>query len=709
MDQQSIDPGHEGGERPASDDLARRACDQCRTRKIRCDKELPCSNCRTAERSCTSIGVGKRPREPRQRVLISSQYEHKVDQIEIRLNNIETLVRNLPQRLAFTTGCNFLLPGIPHLSTGNSSGAGTAAGSTIDYASSGDESAIGGDSFLTSHTTHASELLVNAVERTSLHDSNPEMREALSSLRHLVELQAHQSISCGPRFPLQQRIPVGGLGQLPMPPMDVVVRLLKQIRASSPGLFTFVCSFVGVSDFAKLCRLVYFSTDDFTDATFVIVNAGLYYLFLEQHTLAPGKATKDELEPLIQLCRINLETSLANVSLFMSLKIESVQALLLGTLYAIDVSRPTVAWHLNCAAAQICQTAGFHRQEQLKRDPATSDVKSTLFWCIYTQDKALGLRLGRAPAIQDWDVDVPRAFNFETTMSLEMSGVAMMWVRLATLQGHLYERLYSPAALAQPHSELAERARMLGAECRQVELDAIEYRGRAVSSLKKIGTSPLVDIYVKGDEVQLLSTITLIYRAIPPPEGSNSGFSDECDDAARRAMQQHLSCMELVQRDALAKSIYLHWNLVLTPFAPFFVIFCYVIETLSAEDLRLLKAFSASLEAAIDSSETVQKLWHLWQVMSNVATLYVEAKSQTQEDEAMVPIGDQFDVYLSQLGLLPVVQTAIDATGTPDATVVKSSQVTHIANWMSGSRNMMGLLEQDISQIWAQEWQQGSM
>ncbi|KAH7115450.1 hypothetical protein B0J13DRAFT_653839 [Dactylonectria estremocensis] len=629
------------------------------------------------------------------------ELERKVDLIEIRLANIETLVRDLPQRLASISSSNFLLPGSPHLLIGNSSGVGTAAATTIDYTSSGDESAFGGDSFLAVHTTHASELLVNAVERTSLHVANPEMREALSSLRQLVELQARQPISCGPRFPLQQRIPVGGLGQLPMPPMDVVVCLLKHAKASSPGLFTFVCSFVGSSDFTKLCRMVYFPTDDFTDATFVIVNAGLYYLFLEQHTFALDKATKDELEPLIQLCQINLETSLANVSLFMSLKIENVQALLLGTMYAIDVCRPTVAWHLNCAAAQICQTAGFHRQEQLRRDPATSDIKSTLFWCIYTHDKALGLRLGRAPAIQDWDTDIPRAFNFETTMSLEMSGVAMTWVRLATLQGHLYERLYSPAALAQPHSKLAERARLLGAECRQVELEAIAYRGMAVSSLKKIGTSSLVDIYVKGDEVQLLSTMTLIYRAIPPPEGSNSGFSDACVDAARRAMQQHLSCMELVQRDAFAKSIYLHWNLVLTPFAPFFVIFCYVIETLSTEDLGLLKAFSASLEAAIDSSETMQKLWHLWHVMSNVATLYVEAKSQTQEDQAIVPIGDQFDVYLNQLGFLPMVQAAIDPAGGANAAVAESFQVTQMANWMSGSRNVMGLLEQDISQIGA--------
>ncbi|KAM5350039.1 hypothetical protein ACJ41O_006544 [Fusarium nematophilum] len=171
-------------------------------------------------------------------------------------------------------------------------------------------------------------------------------------------------------------------------------------------------------------------------------------------------------------------------------------------------------------------------------------------------------------------------------------------------------------------------------------------------------------------------------------------------------MQQHALCMELVQRDPFAKATYLHWNLVLTPFAPFFVIFSYVIETSSTKDLRLLQEFSTGLETSVDSSETVEKLWRLWHIMSGVATLYVKAKSQQQEDEAMVPIGNQFDVYLNQLGFLPMGQTNMDPVEAPNAEVTESSQVAHIANWMSGSRNMMGLLEQDLSQIGGLEWRQ---
>ena len=76
--------------------------------------------------------------------------------------------------------------------------------------------------------------------------------------------------------------------------------------------------------------MVYFPTDDFSDAVFAIVNAGLYYMFLEQHALAEDKATKEEYETYIQMCRVNLETAVANLPLFLSAKVENVRALLLG-------------------------------------------------------------------------------------------------------------------------------------------------------------------------------------------------------------------------------------------------------------------------------------------------------------------------------------------------------------------------------------------
>lgn len=155
--------------------------------------------------------------------------ERKIDQIEVRLGNIESLLRDLSQRPVSTPGSNIHFPVTPAAFPGLD----PASASTAAFDSSDDESVLGGDSVIAQQTTFASDLLEHAVERTSLNDVSPKMWEALANLRQLAELQSRQSISHGPRFPLQQPIPKGGLGQLPMPPMDIVVNLLKRVRGSS--------------------------------------------------------------------------------------------------------------------------------------------------------------------------------------------------------------------------------------------------------------------------------------------------------------------------------------------------------------------------------------------------------------------------------------------------------------------------------------------
>jgi hypothetical protein len=91
-------------------------------------------------------------------------------------------------------------------------------------------------------------------------------------------------------------------------------------------LFTFLCYFFAIKDFSNPCRQVYFPTEDFSDAVFIIVNIGLYYLFLE--LLPKGHNS------YLHTARINIETALANINLFMPTTIENIQPLLLGVGHA---------------------------------------------------------------------------------------------------------------------------------------------------------------------------------------------------------------------------------------------------------------------------------------------------------------------------------------------------------------------------------------
>lgn len=154
--------------------------------------------------------------------------ERKIDQIEARLGSIESLLRNLSSNLSSPSPDHLHPARYNH--TPQTSNSGGPPASTVDCESSDEESAFGGDTGLTAQTNFASEFLENAIGRTSLRDVNPSIQAALSNLRQLVDMQTQRSISHGPRFPLQQPLPPGGLSQLPMPPVGTVVTLLKYLK-----------------------------------------------------------------------------------------------------------------------------------------------------------------------------------------------------------------------------------------------------------------------------------------------------------------------------------------------------------------------------------------------------------------------------------------------------------------------------------------------
>ncbi|KAI9148303.1 N-terminal binuclear Zn cluster-containing protein [Paramyrothecium foliicola] len=624
------------------------------------------------------------------------QAEKKIDRIEDRLGNIERLIRNLSfnstnQSPGSSTDAGRVF----------TSHAGSVAGgepSIADFDSSDAESVFGGDSALTEQTTFASEFLQSAVRNAPLPGGNPKMDAALANLSQLVDLQKRKSISHGPRFPLQTTLPPGGLGKLPMPPMTAVVSALKHIKgmyipsiatddvltigtAAPPSFFTSICALCGIANFSDLCRMVYFPTEDFTDSTFMIVNAGLYNLFVEQSALTPDTARRAEYNGYVHQCRVNLETSMANLPLFCAAKVENVQALLLSAYYAIDLSRPYVAWHLSSTAAQLCLTGGFHRKQSMINDPPRlAQIKTLVFWQIYSLDKGLSLRLARASVIRDCDIDIPRQCDLTGFEPLEGNCIPNFWIEMGTMQGRIYEDLYSPAALAGPKDELVKRAEALAAQCLLMSPEYDTSRKIVLEGLKSRNSSDVIEIFLRGDEILFQVSLTLIYRVIPAPEGSPTRFCTECLDAARSAMRIHHDALFLLRDDEYFTLLWFHWSLLFTPYAPFFILFCYIIETSSMSDLDILKQFVATLQGAGRFSETVEKLYRLCQVMYDVAALYVEAKQQQQGDQNMLNIGDHFQMYFNQLGFMTTEDTAMGpgASNLPRG----NGQTAEIGNWL---------------------------
>lgn len=421
------------------------------------------------------------------------------------------------------------------------------------------------------------------------------MAAALSSLKQIVGLSQQQrartrrgsssSATGGARevrFAHQQALPRGGFRELPMPPVQVVIPVLREIKETPPGTFTLisVCCFMAVENFAEACRRVYFALEEFSQATFIIVNAGLYYLFQEKSVTAETDAQVSEYTGYYELCRNNLETGLANLKFFLGASMETIEALLLGASYAIEVSRPSLAWQLNTTAAQLCQDLGYHRVTggTVSGDESVTvlnDKKAILFWFSYMLDRGLALRLGRAPIIQDFDVTLPRVIGQVNATDM-WKEVLRLWIAHSDIQGQIYEKLYSPTSLSHPVNQRIEAAQILANKLKLIaeqasmlrtgEMHRHSHAGRD-GDARKVTVTKMV---MKSDQVSFLSSLTLVYRAIPAVAVSHGGggpgfhpvpstFTSECIETARLAMQTHEECMKLMGSNLWVAASYIHW------------------------------------------------------------------------------------------------------------------------------------------------------
>ncbi|GLA77109.1 hypothetical protein AtubIFM55763_008992 [Aspergillus tubingensis] len=646
---------------------------------------------------CRSTGAGQKPPEPKKRVLISSQYERKIDLIEERLGNIE---RTLLELRAHAKGpseqCHHSTPLSSQLSPSTTTNY-TSAAATLDQHES--TPAFEGNSSLAAHSAYAREFLETAVSRSALQMSTPKISTALASLKQIVDMQDHQaqSPSRQVRFPNQRAIPGSGLRELTMPPAPVVLALLRKCQ-EQPSILQAYLPFLSPRRLVEKCRQIYFSTEEYSDATFIIVNGALLYLISDVVAITKDSQTREEYDNYLKLCLVNLETALGSLSLLMPANDDNIEALVLGAVYAIEMSKPSFAMTLTSAAFRLCQTLGYHRS-----NPSDSGSKpslgNTLFWTVYVLDKAVSLRLGRASTIQDYDVT--SLVNIDTTGLDEP-----------------FDKIYLlPAALARPESERVAHARQLASEMQQVVMEPFE----GIHFDKQ--RSHVDQIFFKSDKVARLSVLTLIYRAIPP-QGTQGTFIHECIETARSALEVHQDCVaEVKEMTEHIKAAYFHWTILYAPFVPFIVIFCHAIALSSWDDLARLEDFVASLQPNCFLSEAISKLYQLCHVLSNVARLYIEAKEQVQvkEDQDLASVGQEFDVYLSALGLAPM--SADDSDGAWASAPVPAGsapgdtrgamegqysgpipQTSQLGNWFSGNQHMMGLLEEDISLFDPSSW-----
>ncbi|KAM0280065.1 hypothetical protein ACHAQH_004261 [Verticillium albo-atrum] len=701
----------------------RRACDACRSRKIRCNRESPCSHCIHAKIECTHADA--RPKEKRTRILLTPQYERKIDLIDRRLDGVVRLLEDL--KLNWPSPAS-QQPQFQQAPTSNPSSAARTVQSSFSTPSShGAQSSpagpvVEGDSSLVAHSVFANEFLQKVVNTGDLQGSGLELHETLKSLHHIVDALKQQTATSEMAYPHGKPTSRPVFQTADLPPIKKAVALLRSSTSQWLASTCWIFEFLSKQRFTDLCLGVYFS-DDHLDTDYITVNAGLYALFLD-NSYQCAEEEKEENAAYAQTCKVNLETALANLPLHLPATNDVLLALLFGAFHAIEISKPSLSWILACKASELCQTLGYHRASSMKNDtPDDRDFKIFVFWSVYFIDKSLSLRLGRASTIPDWDVTVPPP-DIDKPEKKALVGYFCLWIKAARCQGNTYEKLYSPDAIKQPNNVRLARVEKLVSDLEDLGVEARQADLKWLKAAEDHVGKQLMEFFVISDEVLRLGLVTMVYRAAPRPVGSSTTFTAECIHAARVTLERHQDCMVVLDKTgSVLFPTYIHWTLLFAPFIPFIVIFCQVIETQDQEDLARLHAFITSIKNAPTVSDAAARMHRLFQVLYSVALRYVEFRVSTPPAQ-QAQANAEMNTYLAQLGFpatagdssmaagagaeLGGQQTQQPATafdggfsgGMGDATMQGANPMMWMGNtaqledWFYSNQQMMGLLQE---------------
>ncbi|CAG9988302.1 unnamed protein product, partial [Clonostachys byssicola] len=612
---------------------------------VKCDRVYPCSHCVKTSVQCVFLSNQKR-RIKRQRVHISDIYENKIDQIALRIEELNRTISQLsiaqPQPDKTAGGSTNTTQHASHINSSPGLINNTpSSGATLAYEEKQTpptQPEFEGESSLSAHATFATKFLQSCVSNSPSSKVMLEMTSVLDTLKAIVDSQKQKADTLETLYPNARPLPAGAsLRQLPPLSIEHALAALRMVQENSRIRALWLMDVQTLSQFTghfiKVC-----SPGPATEADLIIVYAGFYWLFEECSKEVPDDTLKQAYNAQTIICRDNLETTLSRLPFHLMATLDNAFALTLATLYCLEKCKPSAAWAFICTASQQSQALGLHSMIAWHTETMESkQYRMRLFWTIYTVEKTLAFRLGRSSTIRDNDISIPRISN-DASSEYGIDDTFSFWIELSSLQGRVYDEVYSPISLTQPEEIRSARARGLATQARGLlhAQDQLQRQNHAIRS--ELMGAGLSELLWRADRVTALSMLTLIYRSIPPEDASKSVFCTECLSAAKEALIEHEKCVAILtdkefQPDML--ELYVNWALLQSPFTPFIVLFCHIIETSDPSDLECLKRLVEILEIAASTPKNVicERQLRLFKALYDVAIKYFEIRAETSQAE----------------------------------------------------------------------------
>ncbi|KAL2823301.1 fungal-specific transcription factor domain-containing protein [Aspergillus cavernicola] len=583
-----------------------RACDNCRLRKIKCDKLVPCSSCNALGVSC-SAGEA-RPVTPRSRPVQNDEYEQKFHAIQDQLNTIQQTLLQISRPS----------PNPPAIAVSGS----TPARQTAPP--------FEGQSSFHHETLVARDAALSAAVAARGGELNDQVSSALSSLKN--SLDSHT-----PAPTQETTSEPGPQAREPLLPADIVVAVVKKVKARPP-FFLVSQSWKDTRQLETLCQSIYFPLEPIPVGSTTLLHGLLYFVIRDYMHEGDPDLARFDLAWSETFCERNFSAGLNSYQMMVDPTLEKVQALLIGVIKAQEESDSQRCWTYLSLAFNMCQTMGMHRNVTSLADPfPVADSKRHAFWSLYTIDKNISLNIGVTSHFQDHDIDTALYTASLDTKQYSWDLINLITVEFAAIQGKVYDQLYSIGALRATEDERLSKIQTLSMDLMTVRNKLLE-----IDVSKGLYADSLHGMTACADFIAY-SVLTVIYRAQTRARDAMA-VSSQCYEAASLALHSHLKCIPYFRdRKAHKQAEYVNSILLYPSFTPFVIVFTHAITTASVTDLALLQETVKSLELMKGVSRGSMHLYTLCEAFAKTAQVVVDSRqtltglAQHQDGSLILP------------------------------------------------------------------------
>ncbi|XHG01002.1 hypothetical protein AWENTII_004408 [Aspergillus wentii] len=507
-----------------------RACDNCRVRKIRCDKVIPCSSCRTLGISCRG---GTPSAEPRLTVpnvpTASNEYEQKIDSLQEQISALQKSIQDLSQNVSSKPSPS---PSTLPLPSTQISASATPA--------------FEGQSSFNNESLLARDAAYSAVATLPQNKVDESVSSALMSLKSSLDqhypASAQEQVNEAATF---------GQSDTDLPPVGFVVAVVKKIKVQPP--FSLVShSWRDYLQIESLCQKIYFPSEPIPAGSLTLLH-GLLYIVIRDYMHEKDSDLPD-CESYAALCERRFTAGLKSYEMTVNPTLEKIQALFLGVIKAQEDSNLQQCWSFLSIAFNLCQTMGLHRSSTVKNDPTPiAEAKRHVFWSLYMIDKNLSLNIGLTSHFQDHDIDADFFTPSTDPKQRPWDLMALTIIKFSAIQGRIYDRLYAVSGGKMSSEEK-------GAAIEVLSGDLVTVRDELLSIDVSTGlySESLHGMAACADFIAY-SVLTVIYRAQTLPSNAMS-ISTRCLEAATLALQSHLKCFaQFKNRKTHKQAEYVNW------------------------------------------------------------------------------------------------------------------------------------------------------